>query len=280
MASEVVTSGTPRRVYARRAARRLADAALLPASFIILLAAWEICVRLFEVPIFIVPAPSRVFQSLLSMTASGMLLTQFLVTFTEAVAGFFIAIVFAAILAVMMTEWRFAERLLYPYLTALQSMPKVAIAPLIVIWFGYGLPSKIVVAALLSFFPMLVSFVEGLKATDEGRLKLMRAMCATRWQTLRYVRIPYSLPFVFAGVELGGLYAMLGAIVSEFVGASAGIGNWLIAMNVNLDTASTFALLVVLSIYGIVFQKLIALARSRALFWARRTPSNTPAGRP
>jgi NitT/TauT family transport system permease protein len=85
---------------------------------------------------------------------------------------------------------------------------------------------------------------------------------------------------VFAGIELGGLYAMLGAIVAEFVGVSAGIGNWLIAMNLNLDMASTFALLVVLSIYGIVFQKLIALARGRALFWARRTPSSTSAGRP
>jgi NitT/TauT family transport system permease protein len=280
MASEAVTSEPHRPVRTRYAARRFADAALLPASFIILLAAWEICVRWFDVPIFIVPAPSRVFQSLLSMTTSGLLLSQFLITFTEAVAGFSIAIVFAAMLAVTMTEWKLAERLLYPYLTALQSMPKVAIAPLIVIWFGYGLPSKIVVAALLSFFPMLVSFVEGLKATDEGRLKLMHAMSATRWQTLRYVRIPYSLPFVFAGVELGGLYAMLGAIVAEFVGASAGIGNWLIAMNVNLDTASTFALLVVLSIYGIVFQKLIGFARSRALFWARRPPSGTSAGRP
>jgi NitT/TauT family transport system permease protein len=129
----------------------------------------------------------------------------------------------------------------------------------------------VVVAALLSFFPMLVSFVEGLKATDEGRLKLMRAMTATRWQTLKYVRIPYAMPFVFAGIELGGLYAMLGAIVAEFIGASAGLGNWLIAMNVNLDTASTFALLVVLAVYGLVFQKLISIARARALFWARRS---------
>jgi NitT/TauT family transport system permease protein len=158
----------------------------------------------------------------------------------------------------------------YPYFTAIQAMPKIAIAPLIVIWFGYGYPSKIVVAALLSFFPMLVSFVEGLKATDEGRLKLMRAMTATRWQILKLLRIPYALPFVFAGLELGGLYAMLGAIVAEFVGASAGIGNWLIAMNVNLDTSSTFALLVVLAIYGLVFQKLISALRRRTLFWARR----------
>lgn len=281
MASDIATpSATRQRAQSRFTARRLADAALLPVSFVCLLAAWEIAVRAFNVPIFLVPAPSRVFDSLVTMTTSGLLLTHFLVTFTEAVCGFAIASICAAVFAIVMTEWKLAERMLYPYFTALQSMPKVAIAPLIVIWFGYGLPSKIVVAALLSFFPMLVSFVEGLKATDEGRLKLMRAMSATRWQTLRYVRIPYSLPFVFAGIELGGLYAMLGAIVAEFVGASAGIGNWLIAMNVNLDTASTFALLVVLAIYGILFQKLIAVARARALFWARPASAGTPAQRP
>ncbi len=281
MASDLATSSAAAQNGSRRfSATRLADAVMLPASFIALLVIWELVVRVFDVPIFVVPAPYRVLQSLVTMTTSGLLLSQFLVTFIEAIAGFAIALVVAAVFAVVMTEWQRAERLLYPYFTALQSMPKVAIAPLIVIWFGYGLPSKIVVAALLSFFPMLVSFTEGLKATDEGRLKLMRGMSATRWQTLRYVRIPYALPFVFAGIELGGLYAMLGAIVAEFVGSSAGVGNWLIAMNVNLDTSSTFALLVVLALYGIAFQKLIAFARNRALFWARPGSPSTPANRP
>jgi NitT/TauT family transport system permease protein len=281
MASDIASPAAPVSRKRGMTARRIADAALLPVSFIVLLALWELAVRAFNVPIFVVPPPSRVFASLVTMTTSGLLFTHFLITFTEAVCGFLIAVTLAAMLAVVMTEWKFAERLLYPYLAALQSMPKVAIAPLIVIWFGYGLPSKIVVAALLSFFPMLVSFVEGLKATDEGRLKLMRAMNATRWQTLRYVRIPYSLPFVLAGVELGGLYAMLGAIVAEFVGASAGIGNWLIAMNVNLDTSSTFALLIVLAIYGVAFQKLIGFARRHALFWARPArPENEPRAQP
>lgn len=281
MASDIATSSTATPSGSGRSSTaRVADAVMLPGSFIALLLIWELVVRVFNVPIFIVPAPSRVLESLATMTTSGLLLSQFLVTFIEAVAGFAIAVVVAAVFAVVMTEWRRAERLLYPYFTALQSMPKVAIAPLIVIWFGYGLPSKIVVAALLSFFPMLVSFTEGLKATDEGRLKLMRAMSATRWQTLRYVRIPYALPFVFAGIELGGLYAMLGAIVAEFVGSSAGVGNWLIAMNVNLDTSSTFALLVVLALYGIAFQKLIALVRSRALFWARPGTPSSPANKP
>jgi len=260
--------------------RSWTEAALLPLSLVVLLVLWEGVVRAFDVPVFIIPPPSRVFASLVDITRSGLLFEQFIVTFTEAIAGFAFALAFAAVFATLITEWRLGEKLIYPYITALQSMPKVAIAPLIVIWFGYGISSKIAVAALLSFFPMLVNFVEGLKATDAGRLKLMQAMCATRWQTLRYVRIPYALPFVFAGIELGGLYAMLGAIVAEFVGSSAGMGNWLIALNLNLDTATTFALLIVLSLYGVVFQKLLSAFRRRALFWARREEGGEMGGRP
>ena len=248
---------------------RLLDAALLPISFAVTLLLWEAAVRLFDVPIFLVPAPSRIAQSLYTMVGSGLLLQHFAITFLEALGGFAIAFAGAAGFAALITESRLADRILYLYFTALQAMPKVAIAPLIVIWFGYGFSSKVVLAGLLAFFPMLVNFVEGLRAADEGRLKLMRAMDASRWQVLRYVKIPYALPFFFAGIELGGLYAMLGAIVAEFVGASAGIGNWLIALNLNLDTASTFALLLVLAAYGMAFQRLIAALRRRALFWAR-----------
>lgn len=260
--------------------RRWTDAALLPLSVVVMLIVWEALVRGLDVPALIIPAPSRVAVSLADIVSNGMLAQQFGVTFVEAVAGFAFALVFAAVFATLITEWRLGESLVYPYIAALQSMPKVAIAPLIVIWFGYGISSKIALAALLSFFPMLVNFVEGLKATDSGRLKMMQAMCASRWQTLRYVRIPYALPFVFAGIELGGLYAMLGAIVAEFVGASAGMGNWLIALNLNLDTATTFALLIVLSLYGVLFQKLIAILRRRALFWCQRDEAAEAATKP
>jgi NitT/TauT family transport system permease protein len=258
--------------------KRVLSAGLFPLSFVLVLVLGEATVRFFEVPVFIVPAPSQVWKSLVTMASSGLLAKHFLITFGEAVGGFLIAVTCAATFAALITEFRIVERIAYPYFTAIQSMPKVAIAPLVIIWFGYGYASKVVVAALLSFFPMLVSFVEGLKATDEGRLKMMRAMTATRWQTLRYVRIPYAMPFVFAGIELGGLYAMLGAIVAEFLGASAGLGNWLIAMNVNLDTSSTFALLVVLAIYGMTFQRSVSLLRNRALFWARRREAPPEAG--
>lgn len=255
----------------RNAVVRFLDAGLLPISAIVLIAAWEALVRVFEVPVFIIPPPSRVLQSLITITTSGLLLNNFLITLGEAVGGFVLAASAAAVFSALITQSRFAERILYPYFTAIQSMPKIAIAPLIIIWFGYGVVSKLVLAALLAFFPMLVNFVEGLRSADEGRLKLMRALDASPWQVLRLVKIPYALPFFLAGIEIGGLYAMLGAIVGEFVGSSAGIGNWLVALNVNLDTATTFALLLVLALYGVVFQKLIGVLRKRALFWARHS---------
>ncbi len=245
--------------------------ALLPISLVVLLVVWELLVRGFDVQEFVVPTPSRVFKSLVTITESGLLWSNFVITFEESFGGFLLALIGTAILSAIITQSPLAERLLYPYFTALQAMPKVAIAPLIIIWFGYGMGSKVVLAALLAFFPMLVNFVEGLKSADEGRLKLMRAMDASGWQILRYVKIPYALPFFLVGIEIGGLYSILGAIVGEFVGSSSGIGNWLVALNVNLDTGTTFALLIVLAIYGVVFQKLISMLRNRVLFWARRS---------
>jgi NitT/TauT family transport system permease protein len=158
-------------------------------------------------------------------------------------------------------------------------MPKVAIAPLVVIWFGFGLSSKVVLAALLAFFPMLVNAVEGLRAADSGRLKLMRALDASRWQTLRHVRLPYAMPFFLAGIELAGIYSMLGALVGEFVGAQKGIGYWLMAMNMNVDTSGSFALLALLALYGICLQRLVAAVRRRSLFWAQTDRGRTRQGR-
>ena len=172
-------------------------------------------------------------------------------------------------LAVLISEFRVCEKLIYPYVVALQSMPKVAVGPLIVIWFGFGISSKVALSALLAMFPMLVNFVQGLRAADRGRLNLMRALDASRWQTLWLVRIPYALPFFLAGLELGAIYAMLGAIVGEFLGSTGGLGNWLLAMNLNLDISGSFALLVLLALYGIALQGMVNVLRRKVLFWSQ-----------
>lgn len=264
-----IAQRTPAADSPGKTARRTANALLLPVSFVCLIVVWELLVRQLQIPIYFIPPPSKVVVSLWSMAESGLLLKHAIVTFTEAFGGFALAILAAALFATLIAESKLCERLLYPYFAALQSMPKVAIAPLIVIWFGFGMTSKIVLSGLLAFFPILVNFVQGLKAADPGRLKLMQALDASRWQTLRLVRIPYALPFFLVGIELGCIYSMLGAIVGEFVGSSEGIGHWLMALNMNIDTASMFALLVLLAGYGMTIQRSIGRLRRKLLFWAQ-----------
>jgi NitT/TauT family transport system permease protein len=242
---------------------------MLPLSAIVLLGLWEGAVDLLHIPNYVVPAPSGVAEAAWRMAGSGLLLDNALITLLETIAGFAVALVIAAVFAVLISEFRACERLIYPYVVALQAMPKVAIGPLIVIWFGFGLSSKVALSALLAMFPMLVNFVQGLRAADRGRLNLMRALDASRWQTLWLVRIPYALPFFLAGLELGAIYAMLGAIVGEFLGSTGGLGTWLLAMNLNLDISGSFALLVLLALYGVVLQWLVGLLRRRVLFWSQ-----------
>lgn len=252
---------------------------LFPVSLVVLLGAWEGLVAWAGVPIYILPPPSMIAGSLVDILGNRLLYENAAVTLLETVSGFGLAVVFGVAFAVLITESALLERILYPYFAALQSMPKVAIAPLVVIWFGFGLSSKIVLAGLLAFFPMLVNAVEGLRAADPGRLKLMRALDASRWQVLRHVRLPYAMPFFLAGIELAGIYAMLGALVGEFVGAQKGIGYWLMAMNMNVDTSGSFALLVLLALYGVGLQALIARVRRRSLFWAQPPRTNRPGAR-
>ncbi len=252
---------------------------LFPLSLVVLLALWEALVIWVEVPIYILPPPSMIVSSLIDILGNKLLYQNAAVTLLETFAGFGLAVFFGVMFAVLITESRVCERILYPYFAALQSMPKVAIAPLVVIWFGFGLSSKIVLAALLAFFPMLVNAVEGLRAADPGRLKLMQALDASRWQILRHVRLPYAMPFFLAGIELAGIYAMLGALVGEFVGAQKGIGYWLMAMNMNVDTSGSFALLVLLALYGVVLQALIGRVRRRSLFWAQPPRAGRPGAR-
>jgi NitT/TauT family transport system permease protein len=248
---------------------RIRDGWMLPVSAVCLLLLWEALVDLLHVPNYVVPAPSSVLGAAIHMAQSGLLIDNAAVTLIETLAGFAVALLLAAVLAVLISEFRIAEKLLYPYVVALQSMPKVAVGPLIVIWFGFGLSSKIALSALLAMFPMLVNFVQGLRAADQGRLTMMHALDASRWQTLWLVRIPYALPFFLAGVDLGAIYAMLGAIVGEFLGSSSGLGNWLLAMNMNLDISGSFALLILLALYGIVLQRVVGVLRRRMLFWAQ-----------
>ena len=240
----------------------------IPLLFVIVVGAWEALIRLAEVPPYVAPAPSAIWRSLVNGIGSGLFLSNALVTLTEALLGFAGAAVLAIALGSAIAQSRFVERVLYPYLIAIQTTPKVAIAPLFIIWFGLGITSKIIMAGIVSFFPILVNVITGLRSTDSQKIELMRSLRASRWQTFTMVKLPSAMPMIFAGLHIAVIFSILGAIVGEFVGSKKGLGNLILQMNFNLDTAGVFAALVCLSSMGITLHLIMHWLQRRVLFWA------------
>ena len=244
------------------------QALLIPLVFVIAVGSWEWVVRAWSIPAYLVPAPSTVSGALVRGMRSGLYLTNFWVTLAEALLGFVIASVAGIMLGAVIAQFRVVERTFYPYLVALQTLPKIAIAPLIIVWFGFGVPSKIIVAATVAFFPVLVNVIVGLKTIDAAKLDLMRSLRASRWQTFRLVTFPNALPFVFAGLDIAIVFSVLGGIVGEFVGAQRGLGNLILQFNFALDIAGVFAVLILLSVMGVALHLIMQAVQKRVIFWA------------
>jgi NitT/TauT family transport system permease protein len=228
---------------------------------------WEALVRVFPVPQFILPAPSRIAAALWRGAASGVYLNNLWVTLAETLLGFAIGSVVALAVGTLIALNRKLEYYLYPYIVMFQSMPKVAVAPLIIVWFGLGLGSKVVSAVLVAFFPLLVNTVVGLRSVDEDRINLMRSLGASGEQIFRMLRLPSALPFIMAGLEVAMIFSLIGAIVAEFVGAQAGLGMLIQSMNFNMDVAGEFSILFILAVMGLILNSIVALVRRRVLFW-------------
>jgi NitT/TauT family transport system permease protein len=237
---------------------------LIPALFVVLVLLWEGIIRYFEVPIYIMPAPSNIAQALINVS----FLDNALYTLAEALSGFLLAALCGIVLGGLIAQFPLLEKTLYPYLIAIQTTPKVAVAPLFIMWFGFGMTSKVIIAATIAFFPILVNVISGLRSTDPARLELMRSLRATRWQIFTMVRLPSALPMIFAGLNIAIIFSILGAIVGEFLGSRKGLGNAIMQMNVNLDTAGMFATLFVLSAIGVSLHVLMSYLQRKALFWA------------
>lgn len=254
----------PRR--ARSAARDRASAIGLPLlSFVGLLVIWEVVVSILRVPEYILPRPSdflaRVWQD------RELLWTHSLVTGNEVVVGFIAATVISIPLALLIVSVSLLERAFYPLIVFFQIIPKIAIAPLFIVWFGFGPFPKVLLTFLLCFFPTLVAGMSGFRALDRRILYLTRSMGASGWQTFRYVRIPAALPFIFSGLKVSVVLAVTAAIVAEFVGANAGLGYLLLRGSSYFDTQLIFAVLVVLSLLGLVFNYVVEIAERLIMPW-------------
>lgn len=218
---------------------------------------WQLVVWLGDYPTFILPTPAQVGRKFLTVAQNGLLWRHLRLTLTETVIGFGIGFVSATVLGYWLAWNPLAERLVTPYIVAMQAVPVIAIAPLLVIWFGFGMLSKVLVCALIVFFPILINTIAGIRSLQSEWLELMRVLNATRWQTFRLVELPGSLPVLFAGIKLGVTLSVVGAVVGEFVGAEAGLGALInIARGGLYDTPLLFVALftlvaMALSLYGV-----------------------------
>ncbi len=246
---------------------RSAQALLVAAVAVIVTVTWELGVRWGGVPVFILPPPSAIAAQLLSMLGQPMFWHDLLVTVTEVLLGYAVGIALAVVLGVAIAQVAVLELALMPYIVAFQTIPSVALAPLFLQWFGYGTLSKVVMAAIIAFFPILVNVIAGLQATGRDEIQMARAFGANRVQLLLKVRVPNSLPYVFAGLELGVVFALVGAIVAEFVGAKAGLGNRILQYNEQFNIAGMFAVLIVLAALGMLMHRSVALLKRRTLRW-------------
>jgi NitT/TauT family transport system permease protein len=242
---------------------------LVPLVLVVFVLGWEGTVRAWHVPEFLVPAPSAIGRALVAGLTSRLYLDHFGVTLYESLLGFLIAAAAGIACGTVIAQFRVVEQTLYPYLVALQTLPKIAIAPLLIVWLGFGLTSKVVIAALVAFFPVLVNVIVGLKTVDASKLDLMRSLDANRWQTFRYVTFPNALPFVFAGLDIAIVFSVLGAIVGEFVGSQRGLGNLILQFHTSLDMAGMFAVLLLLAALGVGLHLAIQSIQRRVIFWAQ-----------
>jgi NitT/TauT family transport system permease protein len=242
-------------------------------SFMIgILALWEAAVRAFTIPEYLLPSPATVLTRLV-VELPG-LLPHVGVTLAEAVAGFVLGSVAGVALAVLFVHSRALEMGVYPYAIALKSVPIVAVAPLLIVWLGNGLAPKVVVAALISFFPVLVNTVKGLRSIDDEAFALFDSLSATRLQLFLKLRVPTSVPYVFAALRISSTLAVIGAIVGEFAGADRGLGFFVLISSHRLETVDMFVGIVLSSLMGIGFFYLVALLETWAVPWSHAVDSD------
>jgi NitT/TauT family transport system permease protein len=232
---------------------------------------WQAIVTGLGISKIVLPPPSAILLALWDSVGAADFQWDFVVTLWEIVGGFALGAASGLALGFIIALSPLAERLLYPYVVAFQTLPKVAIAPIIVIWFGYGMSSKIVITATIAFFPLLANTIMGLRAAPQDQIEMMVSYTASRWQVFRLIRLMQALPYIFVGLDVAIVLSVIGAIVGEFVGAKAGLGYLLMQKNFNFDMAGTFAVLVVLSLIGVLLHGLIRGVQRRVIFWMDTT---------
>ncbi len=257
----------------RKARRRpRARAWLLPTLvLVVFVGAWETVSRAGIVNEIIVPPASEVAAALVDLAGEAFFWEAAKVTMIETVAGFAIGSAAAWVLGTLIGMFATARHAFYPPAVAFQITPRVALAPLFLTWFGFGITSKIVMAATICFFPVLLNVIVALQTVDADARTYMRSLGASRWQEYKKLLLPASLPLIFAGLKNAMTLALIGAIVAEFVGASEGMGVLIKTFNFQLDVAEGFAVIVALMIFGLILYGIMELLDNKIVFWKSRS---------
>lgn len=244
-----------------------------PALLVLALVAfWEAAVRLGEIPSFLLPAPSEIAR--LAVAEWPLIQMHSLQTIGSILTGYVAAAVFALAISALMIRFPLVERLIMPIFVGLQSVPKIAIAPLILVWVGAGIASKIAVVASIAFFPIVINTMVGFHEVDRGLADVFRSVAATERQTFLRLRLPYAVPYIFAGLRIATTLAVLGAIVAEWLAASNGLGYLVLSGSFNFNTARSFAAIIALAIIGTAFFAGMSWIE-RLIAWRRDTGAET-----
>lgn len=239
----------------------------IPVVIALAIVLWELLIRWQDYPQFILPRPIAVWTKLLKTVADGSLAHHSGVTLSEIGLGLLLGLTLAFLLGYILGKNRFIERLLSPYIVASQTVPIVAIAPLLVIWFGSGMFSKVLVCALIAFFPTLISTIVGIRNVDADLMDLMRSLRASRWQIFRLLELPAAAPVIFGGLKLSVILSVVGAVVGEFMGADAGLGFLINLARGVLDTPLMFVAVISLIVIAQLLYLIISLLESFCLAW-------------
>ena len=246
--------------------RPLPDFVPAAGLMIVALLLWELGVRLFNVPEFVVPAPSAVFRSLIESRYHLMVAAK--VTAIEVLVGFILSAVVGIAVALVIARFERFGRALYPLIVLFQNVPKVALAPIFILWFGYDMAPKLLLIVVIAFFPVTIDMLAGLQSVEPSFVSLMKSVGANKNKIMLRVRIPHALPHLFAGLKVAITFSVIGAIVGEFAGANAGLGYVIQFASTQLDTPLVFSALLVISVLGLAFYYVVELAERFLVPWS------------
>jgi NitT/TauT family transport system permease protein len=236
-------------------------------AIVLMVVIWKLVIAIFDVSPFVLPQPEDVVSGVRELVNSNGFWTDVRVTLTETLVGFGIALALGLGLGILLGRVVWLEQAMRPVIVASQVVPKVALIPLFIIWFGFGMTSKIIIVALLSFFPILLNVILGVRSVDTGHRDVMRSLNSTRWQTFRRLEYPSTLPYVLAGMEVGIVFAVVGAVVGEYLGGDQGLGYRIVTSLNNLEAETLFAVILVLTLFGCLLYLAVVVLKRFLIPW-------------